>query len=261
VLDRITPLILTFNEAPNIGRVLDRLAWANRIVIVDSYSDDETEAIARRYPNVDVVKRLFDTHANQWNFGLGETGIDTDWVLALDADYVPTPEFVDQLRGLVPKPDVDGYCARFRYCIDGVPLRGGLYPPVTVLFRRAGARYVQDGHTQRIELSRRIEMFAQPLLHDDRKPLSRWFSAQIGYMRQEAAHLLESPVESLRLPDRVRRLVVVAPVLVFFYCLFVKGNALDGRRGVFYAMQRTVAEVMLSAFLVEAGILRREKGL
>ncbi len=126
MLDRITPLILTSNEAPNIARMLDRLTWAKRVVVVDSHSDDETEAIARRYPNVDFVKRPFDTHADQWNFGLRETGIDTDWVLALDADYVPTPEFVDQLRELAPAPDVDGYSARFRYCIDGVPLRGGL---------------------------------------------------------------------------------------------------------------------------------------
>jgi hypothetical protein len=142
-----------------------------------------------------------------------------------------------------------------------VPLRGGLYPPVTVLYRRAGARYLQDGHTQRIQLAGRIEMLAQPLLHDDRKPVSRWFSSQIGYMRQEAGHLLDSPVESLRMPDRIRRLIVVAPVLVFLYCLLVKGNVLDGRRGVFYAMQRTVAEVILSAFLVEAGIRQREKGV
>jgi glycosyltransferase involved in cell wall biosynthesis len=260
VLDQVTPLILTLNEAPNIGRTLDRLAWAKRVVVLDSHSDDETETIARRYQNVAFVKRPFDSHAGQWNFGLRETGIDTDWVLALDADYVPTPEFVDQLRELVPAAGVHGYCARFRYCIDGVPLRGGLYPPVTVLFRRAGARYVQDGHTQRVQVDGRVEALSQPLLHDDRKSLSRWFSSQIGYMRQEAEHLLESPVESLRLPDRIRRLVVVAPVLVFFYCLIVKGNLLDGRRGLFYAMQRTVAEVMLSAFLVEVGSRRRANG-
>ena len=260
MLDQITPLILTFNEAPNIGRLLDCLAWAKRIVIVDSHSDDETEAIARRHPRVEVVQRRFDTHANQWNFGLQETGIDTEWVLALDADYVPTPQFVDELRALAPAPEVEGYRARFRYCVDGQPLRGGLYPPVTVLYRRAAARYEQEGHTQRVRLAGTIAALSQPLLHDDRKPLGRWYSAQIAYMRQEAEHLLDAPVRTLRLPDRVRRLVVVAPVLVFIYCLIVKGNLLDGRRGVFYALQRALAEVILSAFLVEAGIRRRAKG-
>jgi glycosyltransferase involved in cell wall biosynthesis len=85
VFEQITPLVLTYNEAPNIGRVLDRLAWAGRVVVVDSYSDDATEMIAKTYPNVAWIQRAFDCHANQWNFGLRETGIDTEWVLALDA--------------------------------------------------------------------------------------------------------------------------------------------------------------------------------
>ncbi|MCC6212368.1 MAG: glycosyltransferase family 2 protein, partial [Burkholderiales bacterium] len=178
MLDRITPLILTRNEAPNIGRLLDCLVWARRIVVVDSHSDDATEEIARRRAGVEVFKRRFDTHSEQWNFGLRETGIDTEWVLALDADYVPTPAFVAELRGLAPAQDVDGFQARFRYCIDGQPLRGGLYPPVTVLFRRSGAHFEQDGHTQRVQLAGRVKALAQPLLHDDRKPLSRWFSSQ-----------------------------------------------------------------------------------
>jgi glycosyltransferase involved in cell wall biosynthesis len=256
VLDRITPLILTWNEAPNIGRALDRLAWAKRVVVLDSQSDDGTEAIARRFANVAFVQRRFDTHAGQWNYGLQETGIDSEWVLALDADYLVSAQFVEELRSLAPAPDVDGYRARFRYCVFGEPLRGALYPPVTVLYRRARAGYAQDGHTQRVRLAGRVEALARPLLHDDRKPLSRWFSSQIAYMRQEAEHLLSTPREQLRLQDRLRLLLVVAPVLVFFYCLVVKGNLLDGWRGMFYAMQRTVAEVMLSAFLVEIGIRR-----
>ena len=60
MLEQITPLILTFNEAPNIGRLLERLDWARRVVVVDSFSDDQTEAIARRCPSVDFVRRCFD---------------------------------------------------------------------------------------------------------------------------------------------------------------------------------------------------------
>ena len=88
MLNQITPLILTFNEAPNLGRTLDRLSWAKDIVIVDSMSTDDTRAIALRYPAVRVFERAFTTHAEQWNFGLQHTGIKTEWVLALDADFV-----------------------------------------------------------------------------------------------------------------------------------------------------------------------------
>ena len=49
MLDEITPLVLTYNEAPNLGRTLDRLAWAREIVVVDSMSTDDTRAIAARF--------------------------------------------------------------------------------------------------------------------------------------------------------------------------------------------------------------------
>lgn len=42
MLDQITPLILTYNEEPNIGRVLERLTWAREVVVLDSGSTDRT---------------------------------------------------------------------------------------------------------------------------------------------------------------------------------------------------------------------------
>ena len=256
MLDHITPLILTFNEAPNIGRVLDRLAWAKRIVVVDSYSNDATEAIAGRHPKVVFCRRRFDSHANQWNFGLRETAIDTEWVLALDADYVLPDALVEELRTLDPPQDIAGYSTKFRYCIDGVPLRGTVYTPVTVLFRREQAAYVQRGHTQRVQVSGTVAMLRSPIHHDDRKPLERWFASQLKYMQLEAAALLGTPMGKLDIPDKVRRLVLVAPLAMFVYCLVVKLAILDGRRGLLYSGQRAVAESILSLFLIQ-GMLKR----
>src|ERR1044072_4263961 len=102
MLDQITRLILTYNEAPNIARALGRLSWAREVVVVDSYSADETVEIAKSFPNVRLVQRAFDSHRNQWEFGLKETDISTPWVLALDADYVVTDELIEELRRLQP---------------------------------------------------------------------------------------------------------------------------------------------------------------
>src|ERR1051325_5963665 len=132
MLDQITPLVLTYNEAANIGRTLEQLRWAKDIVVVDSFSNDQTLEIAANFPQVRVYQREFDTHEHQWNFGLSETGISSEWVLALDADYVLTEEFSAALRTLHAQPDVNGYRARFIYCINGKRLKSGVYPPVTV---------------------------------------------------------------------------------------------------------------------------------
>src|SRR5436189_3314309 len=87
MLDHITPVLLTFNEEPNIARTLARLEWAKDIVVVDSGSTDATRAILAKFPNVRVFDRRFESHANQWRFATEETQIGTSWILRLDADY------------------------------------------------------------------------------------------------------------------------------------------------------------------------------
>jgi glycosyltransferase involved in cell wall biosynthesis len=253
--DRITPLILTLNEAPNIERTLQRLAWAKDIVVVDSGSIDGTTEILRRYPNVRLFTRAFTTHAEQWNFGLQESGIKTEWVLALDADFVLSDALARELEALRPEPGVHGYRASFVYCIDGKPLRCAVYPPVVVLFRHAAARYAQDGHTQRIQLQGRVENLAGIIQHDDRKPLAHWLAAQARYMRLEAEKLAGASIEQLGWADRLRRLILLAPPAMFLYCFIVRGGVLDGKAGLYYALQRTVAEAILSLYLLERTLM------
>ena len=251
-LGNISTLILTHNESPNIGRTLSRLTWSRDIVVVDSFSSDDTLEIVGRYSNARAFRREFDDHARQWNFGLGQTSIATEWVLALDADYILTEEFRRELEALEPAADVAGYRVRFRYCIEGRPLKAAVYTPVTVLYRRSCAEYVQDGHTQRVRLSGRVLDLESPILHDDRKSLRHWLNAQSRYMRLEAEHLRRQRFSGLPVQDKVRRFIVIAPAAMFLYCMFVKGNILDGRRGLFYALQRTVAESILSLYLLQA---------
>lgn len=256
MIERITPLVLTYNEAPNIGRTLKRLRWAGEVVIVDSFSEDETLEVVSGFPNVRVFQRRFDSHEKQWNFGLQETGITSEWVLALDADYILTPELLDELKRLNPDKDVAGFSANFVYCVNGHPLRGSAYPPVTVLYRLAKAHYRQDGHTQRVVVDGKVEPLRAPILHDDRKPLAHWLQSQARYMRIEARKLAESDSASLSLSDYVRKMRLVAPFLMLFYCLVAKRAILDGKAGLFYAFQRTVAEMILSLYLVEHDLRR-----
>jgi glycosyltransferase involved in cell wall biosynthesis len=246
MLDQITSLILTYNEAPNIARSLGALSWANHIVVVDSFSDDKTVEIAKSFPQVRVFPRAFDNHRNQWEFGLKETGISTPWVLALDADYVLSDELTSELKNLTPNTQTAAYRASFVYCINGKKLRSGIYPPVTVLYRREAATYVQDGHTQRVEVDGAIEDLHAPIFHDDRKSLKRWFNSQAKYTELEAQKLRAADPAQLAFADRLRRWRFVVPPVMLVYCLFVRGGILDGWAGFYYAFQRAMAEAMLS---------------
>jgi glycosyltransferase involved in cell wall biosynthesis len=256
MLDQITPLLLTLDEECNISRSLRWLSWAREVVIVDSFSTDGTEEIAEQFPNVRVVRNKFCSHSQQWDFGLKETGICTEWILALDADFILTEAAIKEIEDLRPTEDIAGYSVSFKYCIEGKALKSAVYPPVTVLFRRSLGRYVQDGHTQRLQLEGSVLDLINPILHDDRKPLHRWLTSQARYMRLESSKLLESSFSALSIQDKVRRCIVIAPIAVFVYCMIFKRNIFDGRAGLFYALQRSFAELLLSLYLLDA-IIRR----
>jgi len=249
MLNQITPLILTYNEAPNIDRALQKLTWASRIVVIDSYSTDETLNLAAAYPQTEVFQRKFDTHTNQWNFGIEQ--VKTDWILSLDADYALSDNLLNELKLLSPPENVDGYFASFQYCVFGKPLRGTILPPRQLLFRKVSSIYVDDGHTQLLTVKGKSSSLTGSVLHDDRKPLSRWLWAQDRYMVIEAEKLLKTPDIELSIGDRLRKLKLIAPFVVLLYCLLLKGGILDGWRGWYYAFQRMFAEILLSLKLME----------
>jgi glycosyltransferase involved in cell wall biosynthesis len=249
MLEQITPLILTYNEAPNIERTLEQLNWAKEIVIIDSYSEDNTIEILQKYPQVQVDQRQFDNHTNQWNYGLEK--ITSEWVLSLDADYVLSSELIQEIDNLGLKSNIDGYFVRFKYCIHGKKLRGTLYPPRQVLFRKGKSIFIDDGHTQLIQVNGNFEMLSAYIYHDDRKPLDAWLKAQNNYMIIESKKILETPDNQLSLGDKLRKKKVIAPLIVLFYCLIIKGGIFDGWAGWYYAWQRTLAEILLAIRIIE----------
>lgn len=255
MIDQITPLILTYNEAPNIGRTLEGLTWAKRIVVIDSFSDDSTLEILANYPQVEVCQRKFDTHTLQWNYGLAQTN--TEWILSLDADYVLSEELIREIQLLFEITStelLDGYFAPFRYCVFGKPLRGTLLPPRQVLFRKKKAIYIDDGHTQLLQLHGKSGNLQAYINHDDRKSLSRWLWAQDRYMQIEAKKLLHTSSAQLSFGDRLRKQKITAPIVILFYCLILKGGIFDGWAGWYYAWQRMLAEILLAIRLIESDL-------
>ena len=181
----------------------------------------------------------------------------SEWVLFLDADYVLTPEVVEEMRTLEPAAGVKGLRAHFIYCVEGKRLRGSAYPPVTVLYRHKQVFYRQDGHAHRVVVQGEVQDLRWPILHDDRKSLSRWLRSQDIYMQQELSKLSNGNGDDLGLPDRLRKTRVLFPFVIFFYCLIVRGAIRDGWAGVSYAFQRMLAEILLALYLIEEDLRER----
>src|SRR4051812_27179360 len=82
----VAVIILTYNEAPNIEQALASVCgWAREVVILDSFSTDETLEIARSFP-VTIVQHRFEDFAKQRNYALADIPVAAEWIFFLDAD-------------------------------------------------------------------------------------------------------------------------------------------------------------------------------
>ena len=244
----VTPLILTFNEEPNIGRTLSTLSWADQVIVVDSGSSDATEQIARAYANVKWLTRAFDNHAAQWMFAIASAGGRTPYLLALDADYQVPADFVEELAGPFASGNFAGGIAGFRYAIQGRELAGSVYPARLVLFRPELVTISQPGHTQEMQVQGPVYRFHARLIHDDRKALSRFVSSQVEYSRLEAIRLGQNG--SRRWQDRVRALGLM-PLLAGVGAYLRSGGPLKGSASLRYAYERALFECLLALRLLD----------
>ncbi len=87
----ISILILTKNEQADLPECLASVAWSDDIHVFDSYSTDDTVAIAQA-AGATVTQRVFDNWAAHQNWGLANLPFKHSWVFYLDADERVTPE-------------------------------------------------------------------------------------------------------------------------------------------------------------------------
>ena len=136
---RPTVVVLTFNEARNLGACLAAVrGWAAGIVVVDSGSTDETVAIAEA-AGATVLTHPFTTHAAQWAWALDAMPTASDWILGLDADQRLTPELRQAIDAFLDRPGAArGAYLNRRQIFRGRWIRhGGYYPKYLLkLFRR-----------------------------------------------------------------------------------------------------------------------------
>jgi len=226
------------------------------VIIIDSGSTDKTIELVQSFTNTTVYTRKFDTHAQQWNYGLSVC--ESEWVLSLDADYILTGAFIEETKKNLLRNNVSAFNARFEFLVFGKALTGNNTTPRPVLFKKADCGYYDDGHTQRLKINGTEENYSAKILHDDRKPLSRWLNNQAAYSQKEAGMLLET-TSGLSFTSKLRKTKVLAPAFIFFYCLFIKGMILNGWRGWHYTLQRTIAEILVSMRLAEDKIRKSKK--
>lgn len=94
-MQRITAVIITFNEERNIQRCLESIRWVDEIIIVDAFSKDNTLMISAKYTDK-IFQREWPGYSEQKNFGLSQAS--GDWVLFIDADEEVSAFLVSEIK-------------------------------------------------------------------------------------------------------------------------------------------------------------------
>jgi (heptosyl)LPS beta-1,4-glucosyltransferase len=97
-MTKLATVVLTKNEEKHIGACLDSLAWADRRVVVDSFSTDRTCEIAREH-GAEVMSHPFSDYATQRNVAID--AVEADWIFFVDADERATSELAEEIRRIV----------------------------------------------------------------------------------------------------------------------------------------------------------------
>lgn len=100
---KISALLITFNEEDNINEVLANLSFADEIIVVDSYSTDNTINLIKEHKNVQLICRKFINYTDQKRYALEQANY--DWVLFLDADERITPTLKNEILDVINNPN------------------------------------------------------------------------------------------------------------------------------------------------------------
>jgi glycosyltransferase involved in cell wall biosynthesis len=163
-MPRLSAIIITRNEASNIGDCLDSLAFCDERIVVDSDSTDGTLLIARE-KGARVATHGWKGFGPQKNYALSLAH--GDWVLSIDADERVTPELAQEILKTIAEGRADGFELSRRSSFCGRMMRhSGWFPDrVLRLFRRDKGRFTDDLVHERVVCDGKIARLENSLLH------------------------------------------------------------------------------------------------
>jgi (heptosyl)LPS beta-1,4-glucosyltransferase len=188
----IAAVILTLNEAEHITACLESLAWADRRLVFDSYSQDKTVALARA-AGAEVSQSPFENYAQQRNAALDR--LETDWVFFVDADERGTPELAAEIRRVVAeRPEHGWYVPRHNYIFDKLTKGAGWYPDHQLrLFKHGHVRYERPVHEIAV-VDGAIGYLENPLIHYNYRDPAHFHAKQRAYSSFDAKILWQKGV-------------------------------------------------------------------
>lgn len=193
---QLTAIVLTYNEARHIQACLATLEFADRRIVFDSFSTDDTVALAKQ-SGAEVIQHEFENFAAQRNAALDLVRDGTAWVLFVDADERVTPELAQAIREAILHPAVVGWrIPRHNYLFGRLTRGAGWYPDYqTRLLRADSARYDPERTVHEVVLLEGAAgTLERPFIHYNYDDVAHFMHKQRQYVRYDAQMLYDDGV-------------------------------------------------------------------
>jgi len=189
----VTAVVLTLNEERNIEACLESLAWADNLVVFDSFSTNGTADLARR-AGAEVIQHPFENYAQQRNATLDR--VEADWILFVDADERATPALAAEVQEVTGggREEVAWWVPRHNYIFGRLILGAGWYPDYQMrLVRRGRARWERPVHEVAV-VDGPEGYLENPLIHYNYDDLADFVARQEKYADYDAGILFQQGV-------------------------------------------------------------------
>jgi glycosyltransferase involved in cell wall biosynthesis len=229
-VERVSAVIIVYDEERNLPSCLETLSWADEIVVVDSYSQDRTVEVARKHTDA-IYQRKYQGHIDKKRFAVSKAS--HDWVFSIDADERATSELVEEIKAVLSK----GGDGRDAYTMPRITwhlgrwIRHGEWHPdrVTRLFRKSRMRYEGTEPHDRVIIDGLTGHLKGKLLHYNYRDYAHQIRTVQAYSDLAARDMLGNKAHAGILN------LVFRPAFRFFKCYFLKLGFLDGWPGFIMA--------------------------
>ena len=222
----ISILLPTFNSAATVRDTLESIKWADEILVIDSFSTDETLEICREY-GARIIQHEYENSAKQKNWVLPQCR--HEWVLQIDTDETLEPGLREEIEGTLASIAESVHAFRLprkNHVLGRWMRQAGIYPDYqTRLFRRDQGRWIEREVHAHLEVAGETKTLQHHIMHHGMPNISKQLRNLDRYTRYEADELRKRGIHF-----RWSRLVL-GPGLVFLHRYVWLKGFVDGWRG------------------------------
>lgn len=223
----VTAIIPTFNEEANISVALNSVQWADEVIVVDSFSSDNTANIVAEFSSVNFVQHEYKNSATQKNWIIPQAK--HEWIFLLDADEYATDGLIEEVKKVIQnKPKNDAYWIKRKNYFMGrkVNYSGWQNDKVIRLFKRDICRYEEKNVHAEIITSGLVSELRSVIMHNTYKGLNHYIGKINWYSTWKAYDRIENGSGGNFFFN-----VCIKPCYRFFYHYVLRLGFLDGKVG------------------------------